>query len=59
MDDCLYDLLFEWAFRTCPMLLTDEDAFEMLHVLVHRIVMEAARQERERQFEWMTRVFPN
>jgi hypothetical protein len=58
VEDCLHDLIYDWAYRRCPILLCDEETFESLVGLVHELLLELQRKERTELFARMTKVMP-
>ena len=59
MDPCTHDLLYEWAFCSCPMLLNEPDAFDALHRLVRALILEFVRNEREKLLSRVRNVSAN
>ena len=59
MDLCLWDLLYEWAFRNHPLLLDDEPAFQNLHELIHVLLQRQKKQEVRRLYAKLTKVSRN
>ena len=55
MDMCLWNVLYDFLLYSYPPILEDEEAFKRVHDLIHTLLLQAKREERQTLFEKIQR----